>query len=408
MLVVAIAFFVALPQAAPPGSIGCCTSGSRCRARRFQAMTGALKLTIVDRLPRRHPPHPRDSPRFPVPRRRAQDDQHLRGGRGARPSRTRARKTTLAPALRDDVPRHGGPRLDPRLHRRRARCCRASTPGAPSLDNVVFFLEKLPFLPVLVAVTFELQRLFARYCTTGPLRALLVAGLSGAEDHDGRAGRRPARGRAREPASHALPRAARRGRRRRRTTCRSPATRLCWRRRGCARRRRPRGRPDAPDREAGAARPPLRRARGAALPPGRAQRSRPLVRSSTRSGAISSRSSARSRATATSSEEIRDDEEALGDPELRELALAELQDLHGERDRLEGSIQLLLLPAGSQRQEEHDPRDPQRRGRRGGGALRGRSLPHVRALRRDARAGRSRCSRRARARPAGSRSASRS
>ena len=42
---------------------------------------------------------------------------------------------------------------------------------------------------------------------------------------------------------------------------------------------------------------------------------------------------------------IREDEEALGDPELREFALAELQDLHGERDRLEGSIQLLLLPA---------------------------------------------------------------
>jgi peptide chain release factor 1 len=42
---------------------------------------------------------------------------------------------------------------------------------------------------------------------------------------------------------------------------------------------------------------------------------------------------------------IREDEEALGDPELREFALAELQELHGERDRLEGSIQLLLLPA---------------------------------------------------------------
>jgi peptide chain release factor 1 len=41
---------------------------------------------------------------------------------------------------------------------------------------------------------------------------------------------------------------------------------------------------------------------------------------------------------------IRDDEEALGDPELREIALAELQELNGERDRLESSIQLLLLP----------------------------------------------------------------
>ncbi len=41
---------------------------------------------------------------------------------------------------------------------------------------------------------------------------------------------------------------------------------------------------------------------------------------------------------------IKDDEEALGDPELRDLALSELQELNGERDRLESSIQLLLLP----------------------------------------------------------------
>jgi peptide chain release factor 1 len=41
---------------------------------------------------------------------------------------------------------------------------------------------------------------------------------------------------------------------------------------------------------------------------------------------------------------IRDDEEALGDPELRELAQAELPGLQDERTRLEGSIQLLLLP----------------------------------------------------------------
>jgi peptide chain release factor 1 len=41
---------------------------------------------------------------------------------------------------------------------------------------------------------------------------------------------------------------------------------------------------------------------------------------------------------------IRDDEEALADPDLRELAQAELPGLQEERTRLEGSIQLLLLP----------------------------------------------------------------
>lgn len=49
--------------------------------------------------------------------------------------------------------------------------------GSAVRDNVLFFLLKLPFLPVLVAVTFELQRIFARYCTTGPLRLLLVPGF---------------------------------------------------------------------------------------------------------------------------------------------------------------------------------------------------------------------------------------
>lgn len=49
--------------------------------------------------------------------------------------------------------------------------------GNAVLDNVVFLFEKLPFLPLIAACTFEIQRLFARYCTTGPLRALLWPGF---------------------------------------------------------------------------------------------------------------------------------------------------------------------------------------------------------------------------------------
>lgn len=45
------------------------------------------------------------------------------------------------------------------------------------IENVLLFLMKLPFLPVLAGVTFELQRFFARYCTTGPLRVLLWPGF---------------------------------------------------------------------------------------------------------------------------------------------------------------------------------------------------------------------------------------
>ena len=41
---------------------------------------------------------------------------------------------------------------------------------------------------------------------------------------------------------------------------------------------------------------------------------------------------------------IRDDEEALGDPELRELVQGELPGLQADKVQLEGAIQLLLLP----------------------------------------------------------------
>jgi uncharacterized protein YqhQ len=44
-------------------------------------------------------------------------------------------------------------------------------------DNVLFFLLKLPFLPLIAAITFELQRVLARHCSTGPLSLLLWPGF---------------------------------------------------------------------------------------------------------------------------------------------------------------------------------------------------------------------------------------
>ncbi|MET0593574.1 MAG: DUF1385 domain-containing protein [Polyangiaceae bacterium] len=44
-------------------------------------------------------------------------------------------------------------------------------------ENALLILLKLPFLPVIAAVTFEIQRIFARFCTVGPLRALLWPGF---------------------------------------------------------------------------------------------------------------------------------------------------------------------------------------------------------------------------------------
>ena len=50
-------------------------------------------------------------------------------------------------------------------------------PGGRLAESVGFFVMKLPFLPLIASVTFEIQRLFARYCTVGPLRALLWPGF---------------------------------------------------------------------------------------------------------------------------------------------------------------------------------------------------------------------------------------
>jgi uncharacterized protein YqhQ len=49
--------------------------------------------------------------------------------------------------------------------------------GNAVLDNLVFFFEKLPFLPFIAAGTFELQRLLARFGASGPLRLLLWPGF---------------------------------------------------------------------------------------------------------------------------------------------------------------------------------------------------------------------------------------
>jgi uncharacterized protein YqhQ len=49
--------------------------------------------------------------------------------------------------------------------------------GPRVLQSLLFFLIKLPFLPLIAGITFELQRVFARYCSTGPLRVLLWPGF---------------------------------------------------------------------------------------------------------------------------------------------------------------------------------------------------------------------------------------
>jgi uncharacterized protein YqhQ len=175
MLFVAIAFLIALPQGAAAGVNRLFHLGLDVQAPAFQALTGAFKLTIVVG--------------YLLLIRRIADIRRVFQYHGAEHktiSTYEARealtvenaraKTTLHPrcgttflvmvALVSILVFTGIGAFLPRIHT-----------GSALLDNVVFFLEKLPFLPAIAGLTFELQRVFARYCTTGPLRVLLWPGF---------------------------------------------------------------------------------------------------------------------------------------------------------------------------------------------------------------------------------------
>jgi len=175
MLVVAIGFFVALPQAAAAGMSRALHLGLPVQSAAFQAVTGAFKLTIVVG--------------YLLAIRRVPDIRRVFQYHGAE-------HKTISTYEAGEALTVANARAKTMLH---ARCgttflvmvalvsilvftaIGAALPriqtGSAFLDNVAFFIEKLPFLPVLVAATFELQRLFARYCSTGPLQALLWPGF---------------------------------------------------------------------------------------------------------------------------------------------------------------------------------------------------------------------------------------
>jgi uncharacterized protein YqhQ len=176
MLVLMVGFMIALPQAAAAGVNKVLGFGLDVQSPAFQALTGAFKLTIVVSyllVVRRV---------FPDIRRVFQyhGAEHktistYEAGEPLTVANARA-KTTLHPRCGTTFlvmvaivsilvfTAVGG--FLPKIHT-----------GKVWLDNVLFFLEKLPFLPLIAAVTFEIQRVFAKYCTTGPLRALLWPGF---------------------------------------------------------------------------------------------------------------------------------------------------------------------------------------------------------------------------------------
>ena len=175
MLLVALGFFVALPQAASAGINRWLHLGLEVQSPGFQLLTGALKLTIVVGYlcGIRRIPDIRRVFQYHGAEHKTITTYEARESLVVANART---KTTLHPrcgttfivmiALVSIVMFTAIGSFLPRIHT-----------GSEILDNVAFFVEKLPFLPFIVALTFELQRVFARYCTTGPLRALLWPGF---------------------------------------------------------------------------------------------------------------------------------------------------------------------------------------------------------------------------------------
>lgn len=176
MLVMMIAFMIALPQAAAAGVNRLLHLGLEVQSPGFQALTGAFKLTIVVSylfVIRRVLPDIRRV--FQYHGAEHKTISTYEAGEPLTVENARA-KTTLHPRCGTTFlvmvalvsilvfTAIGGflPKIDT---------------GKVVLDNLLFFLEKLPFLPLIAAVTFEIQRVFARYCTTGPLRALLWPGF---------------------------------------------------------------------------------------------------------------------------------------------------------------------------------------------------------------------------------------
>ncbi|HXN30675.1 MAG TPA: DUF1385 domain-containing protein [Polyangiaceae bacterium] len=175
MLAVAVAFFVAIPQAAAAGFSRILGLGLEVQSAPFQAMTGAFKLAVVVGylLAIRRVPDIRRVFQYhgaehkTITTYEAGDPLTVDSARPKTTMHPRCGTTFLVMValVSIGVFTAVGATL-PRIHT-----------GSALLDNAAFFFEKLPFLPVIAAVTFELQRLLARHCTTGPLRALLWPGF---------------------------------------------------------------------------------------------------------------------------------------------------------------------------------------------------------------------------------------
>jgi len=175
MIAVATAVFVALPQAAAAGVNRVLDLGLGVQAPSFQLITGAFKLAIVvgyllaiRRIPDiRRVFQYHGAEHKTISTYEAREPLTVEAARGKTTLHPRCGTTFLVMVVFVSILVFAaiGAAL-PRIHT-----------GNRLADNIIFFGEKLPFLPVIAAITFELQRAFAKTCSTGPLRVLLWPGF---------------------------------------------------------------------------------------------------------------------------------------------------------------------------------------------------------------------------------------
>jgi uncharacterized protein YqhQ len=170
----AIVLFVLLPQAGAEGINKLFNLGLEVTSPAYQAITGAAKLLIVVGylLGIRQIPEVRRVFQYHGAEHKAISTYEAREALEVENAR---RKTTLHPrcgttflvmvALVSIVMFSVMGAFLPKL------------PGGRLAEWAGFFLIKLPFLLPIAAITYEIQRVFARYCTVGPLRALLWPGF---------------------------------------------------------------------------------------------------------------------------------------------------------------------------------------------------------------------------------------
>lgn len=176
MVIMMVGFLIALPQAAAWGVKHLFKMNVDVQSPAFQAMTGGFKLFIVIGyllLVRRVFPDIRRVFQYhgaehkTISTYEAQEDLTVANARAKTTLHPRCGTTFLVMVALVSICVFTAvgsflPKIDT---------------GKEALNQVLFFLEKLPFVPVIAAVTFEIQRVFAKWCTTGPLRVLLWPGF---------------------------------------------------------------------------------------------------------------------------------------------------------------------------------------------------------------------------------------